>query len=398
MKKTKLISSALLMGAMVCGGFASCADDNDVETAVVAGSQQALNAACDQWKLARADWENTEAFLFGAADEYSIDPHTDTWPVDQAALANVLRDQSIMGDIDNKVKQLNSGLLGYHGIEYVLFRSGNPRKIRQLTDLEFKYVCAVAKDLYQATCVLQVTWEGAKSGTRYDETISYLKSHNTLDDDGNVTGEGMSYKNFGSNFKNTPSADYESDLDATIQIIEGARDIIAEVAGSKIGLPWSGQDDSYIESPYAYNSIVDFYDNIVSCKNALYGAVAASQPNEKSLIYFCLNAGNASLKTQAQNVQSKMDAALSKINSMKRPFALNYTDASAKTAMDALDELDAALETMEETLKTYAGNATVEGQCKVINANYVDNVVVKTYTSLCDNAEKLYKAIVAIKK
>ena len=34
---------------------------------------------------------------------------------------------------------------------------------------------------------------------------------------------------------------------------------------------------------------------------------------------------------------------------------------------------------------------------KVINANYVDNVVVKTYTSLCDNAEKLYKNIINIK-
>lgn len=389
---------ALTMGYMTCCGIASCSSDDDVKTDVVAGSQQALDAACNQWKVARADWENTEAFLFGAADEYSIDPHTDTWPVDQAALANVLRDNSIMSDIDSKVKQLNSGLLGYHGIEYVLFRNGQPRDISQITELEYRYVCAVAKDLYQATCVLQTTWEGAKSGTRYDETISYLKSHNTLDDDGNVTGEGMSYKNFGSNFKNTPSADYESDLDATIQIIEGARDIISEVGGSKIGLPWTGQDDSYIESPYAYNSITDFYDNIVSCKNALYGSVGATQPDVKSVIYFCLNAGNATLKSQAQNVQEKLETALTCINNMKRPFALNYKDVSAETAINALDALDNALDAMEETLKSYAGNMTVETQCKTINANYVDNVVVKTYTSLCDNAEKLYNAIVSIKK
>lgn len=388
----------LFLGVMMCGALASCDDEEEVNNSVVAGTQEALNSACAQWKVARADWENTEAFLFGAADEYSIDPHTDTWPVDQAALANVLRDNSIMSDIDNKVKQLNSGLLGYHGIEYVLFREGKPRDIDQLTELEYKYVCAVAKDLYQATCVLQTTWEGSKSGSRYDETINYLKSHSSLNEDGDVTGDVLNYKNFGSQFKNTPSDDYESALDATIQIIEGARDIISEVSGSKIGLPWSGQDDSYIESPYAYNSVVDFYDNIISCKNALYGSVAATQPNESSLIYFCLNAGNATLKSQAENVQSKLENALTKIRSMKTPFALNYTDASAKTAMDALDELDEALDAMEETLKTYAGNATVENQCKVINANYVDNVVVKTYTSLCNNAEKLYNAIKSIKQ
>ena len=396
--KEKIYSLALVMGICAWGTVSSCSSDDDVEANVVSGSQESVDAACKQWKVARADWEKTEAFLFGAADVYSIDPHTDTWPVDQAALANVLRDQSIMSDIENKVKQLNSGLLGYHGIEYVLFRNGSPRDISQITDLEYQYVCAVAKDLYQATCVLQTTWEGATSGTRYNETISYLSSHNSLDDDGNVTSEGFSYTNFGSNFKNTPSAEYDSNLDATIQIIEGTRDIIGEVAGSKIGLPWSGQDDSYIESPYAYNSIIDFYDNIAGCKNALYGAIDASSPNDKSLIYFCLNAGNATLKAQAQNVQEKLDIALTKINGMKKPFALYYTDSSVKTAIDALEELDEALDAMEQTLALFAGNATVEAQCKVINANYVDNVIVKTYTSLCANAEKLYKTIVNIKQ
>lgn len=387
-----------MMGAVLSGGLTSCSDDDDIDTEVVNGTQEALDAACKQWKIARADWEKSEAFLFGAADEYSIDPHTDTWPVDQAALANVLRDNSIMSDIENKVKQLNSGLLGYHGIEYVLFREGKARDISQFTDLEYKYVCAVAKDLYQATCVLQTTWDGSKSGNRYNETVNYLKSHTSLNDDGDVTDGTLSYKNFGEGFKNTPSEDYESNLDATIQIIEGARDIISEVAGSKIGLPWSGQDNSYIESPYAYNSIIDFYDNIVGCKNALYGQFDATSPTENSLIYFCLNSDNTTLKSQAQKVQSTLDEALSKINSMKAPFALNYTDSSVKTAIDALNALDEALDAMESTLKGYAGNATVEAQCKVINANYVDNVVVKTYTLLCDEAEKLYNSIKNIKK
>jgi len=53
---------------------------------------------------------------------------------------------------------------------------------------------------------------------------------------------------------------------------------------------------------------------------------------------------------------------------------------------------------MSETLGSYAGNATVEAQCKVINENYVDNVVLATYRTLADNAQKLYKSIVNIKK
>lgn len=398
MTQIKFLSKVLTIGLLACGVSTSCSNENDVNNEVVEGSQAALDAACYQWGVARADWEHSEAFLFGAADEYSIDPHTDTWPVEQAALAGVLRDASIMGDIDNKVKQLNSGLLGYHGIEYVLFRNGKPRDVSQLSELEYKYVCAVAKDLYEATCVLQTTWEGAKSGTRYETAMNYLRSHNALDNDGNVTDEGLSYKNFGSVFKNTPSEDYKSNLDATIQIIEGACDIINEVGGSKIGIPWSDQDPSYIESPFAYNSIVDFYDNIAGCKNALYGSIDAKVPDSKSLIYFCLNAGNPTLKSQAQNVQTKLDAALQSINNMKKPFVNNYKDASAKVAIDALDELDGALDEMKKTLETYAGTSTVENQCKVINANYVDNVVVKTYTALCNNAEKLYNSIKAIKK
>ena len=124
----------------------------------------------------------------------------------------------------------------------------------------------------------------------------------------------------------------------------------------------------------------------------------AAAPNEKSLIYFCLNAGNATLATQAKAVQTKLDNALAKIKAMKAPFALNYSDASCKVAIDALGELDDTLGEMAETLKAYAGNETVEKQCQVINENYVDNVVVATYRLLADNAQKLYQSIVNIKQ
>lgn len=395
----KNLSKMAAMAAVLATGFASCSSDDEVNTEIVSGTQAALDQACADWKTARANWENSEAFLFGAADIYSIDPHTDTWPVDADALANLLRDNDFMNDIDNQIKTASVGVLGYHGIEYVLFREGKARDISQITELEYKYICAVAKDLYNATATLEATWDSEESNVeRHKIALEYIGTHYGVNDDDEQTEELDEYTNFGKAFKNPGTGDWATALDATLEIIAGCQDIIGEVGDSKIGLPYSHEDDTYIESPYAYNSIVDFYDNIVSCKNALYGSVGATTPNTNSLIYFCLNSGNATLKAQAQNVQTKLDAALAKINAMKYPFALYYSDDSCGEAIDALSELDDALGAMKTTLEGYAGNATVEAQCKVINNNYVDNVIVTTYRALADNAYKLYQSILKIQK
>jgi hypothetical protein len=397
--KTKNLLKMAAIAALLSTGFASCSSDDDADNSVVNGTQAALNQACDDWKTARANWENTEAFLFGAADVYSIDPHTDTWPVAANDLADVLRDEKAMSNLDNFIKTANSGILGYHGLEYVLFRAGQPRQIDQITNLEYKYICAVAKDLYNATATLEACWDSKESNAERQQIAKdYVASHLAIDEDGNQEGALDGFKNFGKAFKNPGTGDWETALEATLEIISGCQDIIGEVGQSKIGLPYTGEDASYIESPYAYNSITDFYDNIISCKNALYGAMGAENANEKSLIYFCQNAGNATLKTQADNVVAKLDNALAKIKAMKAPFALFYSDASCKVAIDALGELDDALGEMAETLEGYAGNETVEAQCKVINENYVDNVIVATYRTLADNAQKLYQSILKIQK
>ena len=396
---TKNLMKMAALAVVLCSGFASCSSDDDADNTVVNGSQAALDQACIDWKLARANWENTEAFLFGAADVYSIDPHTDTWPVAANDLADVLRDEKAMSNLDNFIKTANAGILGYHGLEYVLFRQGQPRKIDQITNLEYNYICAVAKDLYNATSTLEAAWDSKESNAERQRIAKeYVATHLAIDDDGNQEGTLEGFQNFGKAFKNPGTGDWETALDATLEIISGCQDIIGEVGDSKIGLPFTGEDATYIESPYAYNSITDFYDNIVSCKNALYGQMGATTPNEKSLIYFCRNAGNAALTAQANNVTAKLDAALAKIKAMKAPFALYYSDASSKVAIDALGELDDALGEMAETLSAYAGNATVEAQCRVINENYVDNVVVATYRTLANNAQKLYQSIVNIKK
>ena len=399
MKITKISMMAAVVAVMVAG-FTSCSDDDNVDHSKVPGTQAALQKACDDWRTARADWENSEAFLFGAADVYSIDPHTDTWPVAATDLANVLRDEKAMANLSEFLKTSNSNILGYHGIEYVLFRDGSARNINDVTNLEYSYICAVAEDLYNATATLEATWDANESdAARKKIAQNYIATHYALDDDGNVTEEGLVYENFGKQFKN-PSAGkrWTTNLEATQEILAGCVDIIGEVGNSKIGLPHTGEDVTYVESPYAWNSIQDFYDNIISCRNALYGGKGATAPNEKSVIYFAQNSGNVTLANQANTVVAKLDAALNAIKpGMKYPFVKYYADASCQTAMDALNELSNAIDALSTTLGGYAGNATVENACKDINANYVDNVVVATYRQLANNAYILWQSIKNIK-
>ena len=394
----KNILKLAAMAAVLSIGFASCSKDDEDDITIITGTQAALDQACNDWKTARANWENSEAFLFGAADVYSIDPHTDTWPVAANDLAQVLRDEKAMSNLDDFIKTANSGILGYHGLEYVLFREGKPRKISQITNLEYNYICAVAKDLYNATATLEAAWDSYESNAeRHQIALTYVATHNSINDEGNAEGALGSFRNFGKAFKTPGTGDWATALEATLEIISGCQDIIGEVGDSKIGLPYTGEDATYIESPYAYNSITDFYDNIISVKNALFGQMGATSPNEKSVIYFCKNAGNATMTNQTNLVVTKLELALAKIKAMKAPFALYYSDNSCKVAIDALGELDDALGALSETLSGYAGNEAVETQCQVINANYVDNVVLATYRTLADNAQKLYQSIVKIK-
>ena len=379
-----------LLGVALVGGalLSSCSkDDDNTDTSTVTGTQAAVDAACDSWKTARKDWEWSEAFLFGAAGDYEIDPHIDTWPVDQTALAQLLRNKEIMDNIDAEISKQDDGLLGFHGLEYVLFRDGAPRSIDQITELEFKYAVAVAKDLYKCTSVLQACWAGKENVPAARQALV----------DAFFAGRNDQYQNYGAEFTDYGEGKtYETANDATVQILEGARDIIGEVSSGKIGKPHTGEDANYIESPYAYNSIQDFYDNIEGCKFALYGRFGAQQPQENSVIKFCQS--TQQLSDKANDVVAALDNALDKIKNMKAPFVKYYKDSSAQDAMDALDKLDGKINTLEETLKTYKNNAEVEAKLKDVNINYINNVVVPTYAALADNAEIMVSKIIDISK
>lgn len=292
--------------------------------------------ACNLWKSSRKYWEWSEAFLFGAASKYYIDPHIDTWPLDKTALENLLNSDRMMEDIENTVANLNNGLVGYHGLEYIIFREGKNRPAADLSAKELRYAVAVAKDLTLSCCRLEASWAGMESMTQEKQDI--------------VTDAEMEPEdNFGEQMElaGYPGSVWKSILAGSEQIIEGCKTIVDEVGNSKIGAPYNGEDINYIESPHAYNSIQDFEDNIVGVQYALYGGMGATSPQNLSIMAYVESVEPATAKA----LNDALKTCIAKIQAMPKPFVLNYSDPKVGEAIEACDDLNTALIAAQRALR-----------------------------------------------
>lgn len=303
-------------------------------------TQEDVNKACQLWKQARQYWEQSESFLYGPATDFGIDPHTDTWPFDRAAFDNYIRRYPDLAEDEDaqaivaEAIATGQSLTGFHAVEYLLFREGQPRKIAEMTDNE-KWFCEVAaKDLYLASVKLVAAWGGEVS----EEQEEMLEDAE------------FESRNYGENFVNAGKAGstYSTITLASVQILEGCQDIIDEVAHSKIGHPYTGEDKNYIESPHAYNSIQDFYDNVLSCTFSINGGADKSTSyTATSLMAYAM----AHYPTEAAAVKAAFETALDKVNGMRRPFVLYYQDKSAGEAIEALEALDDAIDALKRKLQ-----------------------------------------------
>jgi hypothetical protein len=92
--------------------------------------------------------------------------------------------------------------------------------------------------------------------------------------------------------------------------------IANEVGTAKIANPFSAGDISYVESPYSYNSITDFQDNIRSIRNVWFGSTNGSAASN-SFNGFFASVNQANVNT---NVVNAFNTAISNIGSMPAPF------------------------------------------------------------------------------
>lgn len=309
-------------------------------------SQSDLNKACETFLSARAWWEKSEAFLFGAASDFGIDPHIDSWPLDEDAFNNLMSSPNMiaaLGGEDGDVvagEQLGNSLLGFHGIEYILFRNGQVRSASEITDMQITYAVAVAGDLRNRCFQLEVSWIGDDAAASHRRKVEELELNST------VNGGNFSY---GQNLKKagTAGSTYISTVQGLMAIVDGCKTIADEVGTSKIGKPYYGEDVHYIESPYSQKSIEDFFDNITSIEHAYYGGIEGSQSEDLSLHGY-MKKINADLDAR---VIEAINNAKAKINAMPRPFVKNYSNPANEEAILACQALDDILSEVNTELR-----------------------------------------------
>lgn len=319
---------------------------NELQAFRTSHSQSDLNKACETFLTARAWWEKSEAFLFGAASDFGIDPHIDSWPLDEDAFNNLMSSPNMIAALEGEDgdvvagEQLGNSLLGFHGIEYILFRNGQVRSASEITDMQITYAVAVAGDLRNRCFQLEVSWIGDDAAASHRRKVEELELNST------VNGGNFSY---GQNMKKagTAGSTYISTVQGLMAIVDGCKTIADEVGTSKIGKPYYGEDVHYIESPYSQKSIEDFYDNITSIEHAYYGGIEGSQSEDLSLHGY-MKKINADLDAR---VIEAINNAKAKIKAMPRPFVKNYNNPANEEAILACQALDDILSEVNTELR-----------------------------------------------
>lgn len=315
-------------------------------------SENDVKAAGDAWKTARDYWEKSEAWLFGPAGDYYIDPHIDSWPLDKTGMDALLNNPAQMAQMDDEGvyvgNYLGYALQGFHAIEYLLFELTNtnangsatanstsiPHNLNYTTE-ELNYLVGLAADLRNQCILLEACWAGTENVTAEKQQIL---TDTEMD-------KGI---NFSERIKNAGNAgsEYVNYLDVMYDIIyAGIQNIANEVGNIKIGNPTgkglSGSgyeyDPNYIESPYSLNSIRDFSGNIISIRNAYQGS--PSVDGTIQVPTHTLSSYIATLNADLDNrVKAAIQDAYDKISLMGEPFAYTCGDpAYDKINQDAIN-------------------------------------------------------------
>lgn len=319
-----------------------------------------IQAACKEFENARYYWERSEAFLYGAASDFDIDPHIDSWPLDQTQMASFLGDEEMIAGLNGSdpiafVRENNGEFdtaLGFHGVEYVLYREGSARPAADLSAEEIAFLAAVTGDLRDHCWELEVSWLGSKAVSAHMTRVKEVGLEYICE------ATNMSY---GESLLNAGNNDLYPSLQYAVANIltGGCSNICAEVADQKMGqayrvLTGTGSVEDagdYIESPYSKHSFIDYQGNIFSIQASLYGKAEATSATVNSIMSFLTenkyeraSALESALKSAIGALQTCIDSKIAFVDDPGSPLV-----AAAIDAVSTLDEeLNAAANWIEK--------------------------------------------------
>lgn len=285
-------------------------------------TQEQINEACQCFGQTRVWWERSEAFLGGAASDFSVDPTIDSWPLSRSSLLNYFK------TMDASKLEEDESILGFHALEFILFRNGKPRAAAEFGacdtyqgfenitgEKELAYAQQVCKLLKERTFQLQVAWEGETPNNA--GRVAVVKAAGL----GFKTQKGLSYaddlKQAGS--AHSKYATVKAAVEQLLSADEGSALAIAnEVGTAKIANPFAAGDVSYVESPYSYRSIIDFQDNMRSVDNVWHGDIAWAEGGNAKSFHSFFAATN--LNSVNQSVEKSVSDAIRAIGNMPAPF------------------------------------------------------------------------------
>ena len=337
-------------------------------------TQDDIDAACEAFKAARKYWEQSESFLYGAAKDNEIDPHIDSWPLDHSQLVSLLNNKDMIAGINGEQadkfvyesrKNLES-VMGFHGLEFILFRDGANRTLAALTAEketaegltsvntvdECAFAAAISGDLRNMISLLAYGWAGDAVSSSIKSVVDKAPWTVAATKNAGFSPLNVCYSTYLKS-ATTATGMFKTWQETVSNIISGGcSDIAQEVFTQKLGQAYrvaAGQgkgDDAidYIESPYSKRSFQDYQDNIYSIKHSLYGTLDdnATAPVANSLMAFLKNNNYPNYDALSAALNDAI-AALQAAKTSGKAFVDAPGDTQVKNCIDKVEALNDAL-------------------------------------------------------
>jgi hypothetical protein len=180
---------------------------------------------------------------------------------------------------------------------------------------ELAYAQTICTLLKQRTFQLQVSWEGKTTANASRVAVVEAAKLDYTTQNGLSFGENLTTAGISGSKSTFPTL--KAAIAQVLSNDEGSCVAICnEVGTAKIANPFAAGDVSYVESPYSYNSIADFRDNIRSIRNVWLGSTNRTANKYSFHTFF------ASVKSDKVNtsVENSYVNAIAAISGMPSPF------------------------------------------------------------------------------